>query len=300
VLKERKGAGELFLDLVFDLPTRILLRLESDAETTTLASASIHGRLQSGQHRVERLKREQIQWVQGVSTITLPNPYADLEHIQVGGLPPDGRASVHIIDLRKEDHTLLMPLWAEIPDAKRAEKIIQRKLSKPSQYYRPHGIPACSKPPKYPEAVICESVWLPWNVMVGEGLLAYGARAEAVDLVTRVMNGIIKNLKREHAFRTHYHATLDQSIGERNGLAGLPPLGLFLETLGVRILSPWKVQLDGFNPFPWPVKLKYRGLTVESRINKTIVTFPDGQSISMTDPSPCIVTSEKSEIKNEI
>jgi hypothetical protein len=300
ILNQRQGSGELFLDLVFEFPTRILLRVESEDTLPLHIQASVHGRLPSGQHRVEQIKSDQFQWIEGVSSTTLSTPYADLEHVHIEGIPVNAKASVHIVDLRKEDHTHLVPLWAEIPDASRVEKIIQRKLTKPNQYYRPYGIPACHKPPKHPDARICETVWLPWNVMVAEGLLAYGARTEVVDLITRLMTGIVETLKREHTFRTHYHADLPQSIGEQNGLLGLPPLGLFLETLGVRIHSPWEVHLEGFNPFPWPVKLKFKGLTIECKSQETIVVFPDGQSVTVDDPEPCLVTSasEKPEESN--
>jgi hypothetical protein len=67
---------------------------------------------------------------------------------------------------------------------------------------------------------------------------------------------------------------------------------LFLDILGVRIISPWKVHLDGFNPFPQPVQLKYRGLKVGCQADKTVVTFPDGQSIIVTDPAPCVVADQ--------
>jgi hypothetical protein len=79
-------------------------------------------------------------------------------------------------------------------------------------------------------------------------------------------------------------------MGERNTLAGLAPLGLFLETLGVRLLSPCQVHLSGFNPFPWPVTVKYRGLTVLRRKDSTVVTFPDGQSHTVTDPTPQVIS----------
>jgi hypothetical protein len=292
MLAQRQGAGEIFLDMVFEIPTRILLRVESEETLPLDIQASIHGRLPTGHHRVEQIKPDQFQWIEGISTVTLSTPYADLEHIHIEGLPDHGKASVHIVDLRKEDHTHLAPIWAGIPDASTVEKIIQHKLTRPTQYYRPFGIPACPKPPKHPEARICKTVWLPWNVMVAEGLLAYGARTEVVDLMTRLMTGIVETLKREHAFRTYYHADLPQSMGERNALLGLPPLGLFLEILGVRILSPWKVHLEGHNPFPWPVKLRYKGLTVECESQVTTVIFPDGQRITVDDPAPCLVTSD--------
>jgi hypothetical protein len=292
-LGQRIGSGQIFLDLVFDIPTRILLRLECAEALPLNVRASVHGRLPSGQHRVEQVAPTRFQWVEGVSTVTLPTPYADLEHVYVDGLPDHGKASVHIVDLQSEDHTHLVPLWAGIPDSGRAEKIIQRKLSKSTQYHRPYGIPACPKPPRHAEDGTCGAVWLPWNVMVGEGLLAFGARREAVDLITRLMTGIVESLKREHAFHTYYHADRPHSLGDRNGLLGLPPVGLFLDVLGVCIRSPWEVRLSGHNPFPWPVILNFQGLTVTCTSKETIVAFPDGSRVTVDDPKPCVVTSTR-------
>jgi hypothetical protein len=297
ILGQRQGSGEIFLDLIFDVPTRILLRMECQDALPRSVQASIHGRLPSGQHRVEQVTSDQFRWIEDVSIVTLPTPYADLEHIHIDGLPDHGKASVHIVDLRGEDHTHLVPLWAGIPDDERVEKMIQRKLNKPTQYGRPFGIPACPKPPKRADVRICNSVWLPWNVMVAEGLVAYGARREAVDLMTRLMNGIIESLKREHAFHAYYQADHPQSIGERNALLGLPPVGLFLEILGVRIISPWEVHLSGHNPYPWPVILKFKGLTVTCAPQETVVAFPDGSRVNVDDPEPCIVTSSMTRLE---
>ncbi|MCC7130869.1 MAG: hypothetical protein IT297_10780, partial [Anaerolineae bacterium] len=83
-----------------------------------------------------------------------------------------------------------------------------------------------------------------------------------------------------------------QPAGEFNSLSGLAPLGLFLETLGVRLISSKKVGLTGFNPFPWLVTVKYRGITILRQKDKTIVIFPDSQTVTVTDPEPRIVSLE--------
>ena len=44
---------------------------------------------------------------------------------------------------------------------------------------------------------VCQAVHLPWNVLIGEGLLGYGLRAEAVLLTTRLMAAVTQNLKQE-------------------------------------------------------------------------------------------------------
>ena len=100
-------------------------------------------------------------------------------------------------------------------------------------------------------------------------------------MLTRLMQSMLLNLKGNGAFRRTYNAQTGEGSGERNILYGLAPLGLFLETLGVRLISSHQVYLWGFNPFPWPITVKYRGLTVLRQRDKTIVIFPDGQSIEV-------------------
>jgi hypothetical protein len=67
---------------------------------------------------------------------------------------------------------------------------------------------------------------------------------------------------------------------------------LFLETLGVEIQSPKRVALNGKNPFPWPVTVKYRGLTVMRQAEQTVVVFPDGQTVTLNDPTEAIVSAD--------
>jgi hypothetical protein len=66
-------------------------------------------------------------------------------------------------------------------------------------------------------------------------------------------------------------------------------VGLFLQVLGVQILSPRRVRLEGENPFPWEVTICFRGLKVVRGLRKTEVTFANGRSVTVTDTSPCIV-----------
>jgi hypothetical protein len=104
------------------------------------------------------------------------------------------------------------------------------------------------------------------------------------------MSAIITTLKQDGAFRRSYSAEKGEGAGERDILAGLAPVGLFLEALGVRIIHSHKVQLSGFNPYPWPVTVKYRGLTVFRQKDKSVVIFPDGQAAEVTDPQSCTVS----------
>jgi hypothetical protein len=58
----------------------------------------------------------------------------------------------------------------------------------------------------------------------------------------------------------------------------------------VQLTSHKSISLSGFNPFPWPVTVKYRGLTVLRQLEKTTVIFPNGETVTVTDPTPCIIS----------
>jgi hypothetical protein len=109
-------------------------------------------------------------------------------------------------------------------------------------------------------------------------------------LVAHLMTGVIQNLKQKRTFYQRYHADSGQGLGERNALSGLAPVGLFLQVLGVQVLSSTRVRLDGKNPFPWPVTVHYKGLKVIRGLERTEVIFPNGKSATIDDPAPCIVS----------
>jgi hypothetical protein len=78
-------------------------------------------------------------------------------------------------------------------------------------------------------------------------------------------------------------------MGERNSLQGFAPVGLFMQTLGVTILSATKVKLEGKNPFPWAVTIKHKGLSIVRGLEQTVITFPNGESVIVKEELPCTV-----------
>ena len=121
-------------------------------------------------------------------------------------------------------------------------------------------------------------------------MLAYGFREEAARQVAHFMTGVIKNLKQKRAFYQRYHADTGLGLGERNAVSGLAPVGLFLQVLGMQVFSPTRVRLAGRNPFPWQVTVQYKGLKIVRGLDRTQVIFPNGKSVSVDDPAPCVVT----------
>ncbi|MGH2520905.1 MAG: hypothetical protein ACRDH2_00240, partial [Anaerolineales bacterium] len=81
-------------------------------------------------------------------------------------------------------------------------------------------------------------------------------------------------------------------LGDRDYIWGVAPVHLFMLTLGVRILGPRRVYLEGRNPFPWPVTVRHKGVTVVKDLGSATVIFPSGQQITITDPGPQYVEDE--------
>ena len=305
-LAKRRGSGRIKLKRSYTVPVRLLIRVQT-SDNGSLTSGyhkafrrlevTIKGQTPGGAH-AEQIKRQEVQWHMENAALTSREVYTQLDEIEVAGLEPNDQVKVSTIDYTQEDQTLFLPLWARIPEERHAGSLIKRSLLDTDCFYHPFGVSACASLPCPPSRccaqaeAICLSVQMPWQQLIGEGLLAYGYQAEAAQLIARLMNAVILNLKEQHAFYRAYHAERGVGIGERNALAGLAPLGLFLQTLGVQFLPGSRLRLSGKNPFPWPVTVKYRGLSVTRRADQSEVTFPDGRTVALSDPSDALVCPE--------
>ncbi|MFC1921883.1 hypothetical protein ACFLY4_01225 [Chloroflexota bacterium] len=292
VLGEITGSGSIQINSDFTHPLRLVIRIKAGQETTRKPQIIIHGTSTSAHHRIEQIDADRILWFPGWGTASSQQTYKSLEQVDIQGLENDDSAVISSAGFSNQDITTLLPIWAKIPSTERVNSLVENTIMDSKRYWREYGLPACPDSDQYSENSVCQAVYIPWCVLIGEGLISYGYRKEAGELVTRIMEVITASLKRDGCFRQYYNSETGQGFGDTNGLWGLAPVGLFLETLGVQLKSPWKVKLSGNNPFPWPVTVKYRGMTILRSLNKTQVVFPDGQTISVDDPEPRLVSME--------
>jgi hypothetical protein len=290
VLVKQEGSGTTSPKLKFEQPIRLLIEVHTNSPAAKRPEIRIHQ--YSTKAADEVVKSADYQWHNRGSVFTTRNVFSRLAKIVVRGLEEQDTVVVSTLDFTTEDHTLFMPLWAGIPDEQHAQTMIGRALRDASRFHRPYGIPACaSVPSTQPEAeAVSQAVHLPWNLFVGEGLLRYGFRSDAARLVAHLMTGIIQNLRQNRAFYARYHAENGSGMGERNSLSGLAPVDLFLRALGVEVLSGTRVRLEGDNPFPWDVTIRFRGLKVIRGQEKTEVIFANGKSVTVTDREAVIVS----------
>jgi len=289
----QRGDGKQSLKIEFRQPSRLLLRISFKSGKMPNPMVILKGR-QGRHNHMERLGRNDFTWGAGIATAVSREPFDQLSVLDVHGLDGGEPFVLRTVDYSMEDISQFLPLWAGIPTEHRAREIINKTLFAPERFGRPFGIPAyvSGRITKSEADPILQAVTMTWNQLIGEALLVYGMRSEAAQLTTCLMSAVIGNLKRQHAFARAYHAETGYGIGDRNALHGLAPLGLFLQTLGLEIHSPRLVSLRGKNPFPWPVTVQYRNLTVTRQAAQTQVTFPDGRSIFLTDPTDGLVSAD--------
>ncbi|HEY2981123.1 MAG TPA: hypothetical protein VGJ22_08080 [Anaerolineales bacterium] len=288
VLVQGSGSGILRVKAEFKQPVRV------QVEVLTQNPAAKRPEIEIGEYvtkgEAEIITGPQFQWRSGGLVATSRHVYKRVARVKVKGVDADDQVVVRTVDLTAQDHTLLLPLWAQAPSDARALAMLKHAILDTKRFDRPFGTPAVPLLSDLEAESVAMGVHLPWNHLIGEGLLEYGLRTEAAALLARMMKAVIHSLKQTRAFYQRYHAQRGMGIGERNALNGFAPVGLFLQTLGVRIYNARRVRLEGRNPFPWPVTLKHKGLTVQRGLHETIVIFPNGEAVTIASTEAVIVS----------
>ncbi len=289
IIARKKGDGNMRPKFESESGVRLLIEIQTKSPAAKRPQVEISEYFSKSKGVVETISGHQFQWRTGGLVATSQKIYNRIGRVTVTGLDEKDKINIRIVDTTAEDITLALPLWAGVPEKQNARAMIEHNVMTAERFDRPFGMPSLPLSPDPEAESVSMSVSIPWNLLIGEGLLAYGFRAEATHLTSRLMSAVIKNLKQSRAFYQRYHANKGTGIGERNSLHGFAPVGLFMEALGVTILSSTRVKLEGKNPFPWPVTINYKGLTVVRGMEQTVVTFLNGESMIVKDEQPCMV-----------
>jgi len=273
-----RGTGTFPVRQRFESPRRLVLSFHPHDEMTRQSHLLLHGETPEGPV-TEEISPRTIHWLHGAGRYTTRHTFTRLVEVVARAMLPGDHCQINTIDFTSEDISLLAPLWAHIPDTDRGEIIIQNTIL--SRYWQPFGLPVCPSDRCPADEPALSGASLPWNQMIGEGLLDYGHRKEAAELVGGLLRAVAANLKSDHGFWSMIQASTGDGIGERNTLSSFAPLGLFLRTLGLVNISADQVIVDGLNPFSLPVTVQYRGTKVVFQQNHTRVTFAGGQTISV-------------------
>lgn len=233
-------------------------------------------------------------WGGGVVSATSEGRFSGLSHIAVAGVTAQQRVRISFVDYTRQNQTQLLPLWAGIPDAARAEVLVRRTITDPERFWRAYGMPNCSaQDPAYAGNNVDGSggVWMPWNTMIGEGLCDYGYVAEAWELFSRIMAAQVRALTQDHCFREAYDSDTGAGLGDADYIWGMVPLHLLTRLHGVLILSQDQVALQPADTLGRRIVIRRHGLMVERQGRQATITWLDGTRREYTIGDEAVVVT---------
>lgn len=274
-LLEFQGAGSFSIKRKFELPRRLQLLLFSNTTATQMVIVRIHGTTPHGKI-IEEITPTQFSWLQGLGRVTTRNVFTTINKLEILQFQPQDKGLLRSVDYTQEDISLLLPLWAGIPTPERAQLLIQQTLI--PRYLQPFGLANLPAP-----SGNCAQPL--WNALIGEGLLNYGLRDLAAELCSRLIEASLPALRQTFTFRSPLCSAEEAMLSaEPNTLNALPPLGLFLKTLGLQQISADCVILQNFSPFLRPITVQYQGTKVTFRHNSSEVIFPGREPVTLSAP----------------
>ncbi len=232
----------------------------------------------------EKFSPESFIWHNGRGQAIAQDAFSSVEHVTIKGASTLDRIQITTMDFAAEDLSLYLPLWAKMLPKSFAKKQIDTWFL--PRYLREFGIPLTSPDNILPDSPPSFHALLPWVALIGQGLLNYDYRIQAAEILTRILNTIVIQLKKNLQFGEYYDTETGQALGKTNALSGLAPVGFFLNVAGIQNLGERMVIINGKNPFPWPVTVKYKGMTITRKSEDTEILFPSGEVISVKGPGP--------------
>jgi hypothetical protein len=278
-----ENSGKFVPERNLKSPGRIFVYLKIHHAERNQISIVIHGTGKRGR-MIETLKADQFEWRLGEGWCAGERVFDSISDVKVTGLDAGDEGWLGGLKFRQEDISLLLPLWAGLASQQQVKKLVERTL--PKRYLGRYGLSVRPLSAGTPKNLADEQVNLLMNWLVGEGLVQWGYQEQAADLVGRILDAQAAILKKEKGFRRSFDARSGEPDGERNILLGLAPLDLFLKVTGIQYIKSNEVLIQGINPFSRPVTVKYRGMIIQWTIEETVVTFANGQSVTVSGPGP--------------
>jgi glycogen debranching enzyme len=108
-------------------------------------------------------------------------------------------------DLKRKEIIGFLPLWAGVANKKQAAALV-KELTDTSSFWRRYGVPSLAADDPYynPRGYWNGPVWIQWDYLIERGLLDYGYKSIARDLVHKVADNMLEVLKKDHELWEFY------------------------------------------------------------------------------------------------
>ncbi len=265
VISQRRARRRFQLKRPFAYAVRLQIILEKARADGLRPQMTIRGE-REGQPVEETLSASDFCW-QGTRVIaTSQQTWDRLGSFALDNFHPEDRLIIRTVDLTARDLTLFLPLWSQSLPAVQAQAAYASHLRPGRSFGHSFGFTM------QPGGTEIRPLW---NAFIIEGLLQAGLQQEAAEMLIGLGQAAIRTLTTRKAFYSAYHASSGDGLGARHTLQGVFPVSLFLKVLGVSFPQERTVQIRGENPFPWPITVRYRAITVERDLHETRVRWLD-------------------------
>lgn len=277
-------------------PARLVVRVVAEERQAKDTVVRVVGRGDKGRFVSERIDGQDFEWYWDIGTYTTRAVFHSVRSIEVSGAAANSRTQVFIPDLQGHDLTQLLPLFAIDKRRGPAVEAARDLLTEPGFYWQPRGIatvPAGDLFAEHQDDTELLGIRMDWNAMLGEALINLGSGTAAAELMRRLLETASQSLRSDHGWRERYHPELESGSGRRHSVIGAPPLRLILKCLGIRLHSPWEVDIIGPYLFDSEMMIRWQGLEVLRNADVTEVKFPNGYIVVSPGSQPRRIHQER-------
>ena len=110
-------------------------------------------------------------------------------------------------DLKRKEIIAFLALWSGVANKVQAKELVKH-LTDPKEFWRNYGVPSLSADDSYyvPIGYWNGPVWTQWQYLIFRGLIDYGYKKEAKELVKKVLTNVDYQLSTNHWFWEFYSA----------------------------------------------------------------------------------------------
>jgi hypothetical protein len=285
-------SGETFAgDVHLKEPARLLLRCAGSQETRPLIRVTMDGCDSAGEKCSEEICSEDFSWLRGAGTCFSRTVWTRITALRVEGASAGMTFRLEIPNLRRADLSHFLPLWSRAVAGARAEKMFAR-LGADSEFDSPYGLRFVPRPDPASGREASGGVWMFWNMLIGEAAIRYGKNDLAYAWAGKWMHALAGCLRADRAFRACYDPERGGGSGPRNSFQGIFPIGFFLAAIGVHPVESNRVWAGGRSIFPFPVTIRWRGMTILREGDALAVEFPSGNKRQHHGAERTLITDE--------
>jgi len=285
ILEEGNGDTEHILEHALLVPNRLVIKIEGGKRHVPKVTLHIAGINTEGEPIRETANVGAFYWYTGEGVYTSRTAFTQVNKIWCEGLSRVYRITARTLDTTGIDINTFLPMINPIPE-KNAKSLAKLAFDE-NAFLRPNGITMTHVSDSVFDPANAEGaggIWMYWQTLVGEGLIANGQSSKVADFVKAQLDMLVTVFSDIHQSAQFYHSDEPQALSEKGHLNGIAPLYLIRKLMGVTIPAHNKVLLS--EDFGWgrAVTIRQHGVYVRRTTKSIKVEFASGHTVELDTP----------------